>query len=79
MFVDQRSDLLWLVLVKGFLRGINFYGAFGGWKLLETQKDIIKNCGKMIFSFNNVWVLLIGGHPVKKFAKFTEKLIFLTP
>ena len=42
MFVDQRSDLLWSVLVKGFLRGINFYGAFGGWKLLETQKDIIK-------------------------------------
>lgn len=42
MFVDQRSDLLWLVLVKGFLRGINFYGAFEGWKLLETQKDIIK-------------------------------------
>ena len=79
MFVDQRSDLLWSVLVKGFLRGINFYGAFGGVETPGNSKGYNQNCGKMIFSFNNVWVLLIGGHPVKKFAKFTEKLIFLTP
>ena len=64
---------------KGIFKGYQFLRGVWGVETPGNSKGYNQNCGKMIFSFNNVWVLLIGGHRVKKFAKFTEKLIFLTP